>query len=206
MRRWASSVVLVACVLLGVAAVDAQPDDAAHRSAVDRLVTALRTMAMIEHFALPLQIRSVAVDEWGFDGRTLGLDEILAIERHVDIAALRDAIAKAHMTALSTEQALEAARFFESEPARRVLASQLADGIPSSDPLRRANLPPPSDADVRAFEQFATTPVGKHLVSANPSINERAQRALEAAVDSAIQKYVAAQRLPNTRRPGKARP
>jgi hypothetical protein len=105
------------------------------------------------------------------------------------------------MASLSTEQALEAVRFFESEPARRIPATEIGDGLPSSDPLRRANLPRATSEDERALEQFGKTAIGQHLAKVNPIINARAQRAVEAAADSAIQKYVAAQRLPNKRRP-----
>ena len=192
-------VVLFCWTLIGFNAV-AQSEEQRQRVAIERLFEALRTMAVVEHLILPTQLRNQAVESWGFQPLTLGVDEVLAMEERVDRRALREEIVEAHLAYLSAAQALEAAQFFESAPARRVWAAQVRDSLPSSDPMRQAKLPPPSAEDQRALEEFSRSPVGMHLTKVNPAINSRVQIAIEAATDAAIGKYVAARGLPNTRR------
>jgi hypothetical protein len=191
--------VLVCCALVGFGAL-AQSDEQRQRAAVERLFEALRTMAIVEHLILPTQVRNQAVESWGFSPLTLGVDEVLAMEERVDRRALREEIVEAHLAYLSAAQALEAAQFFESAPARRVWAAQVRDSLPASDPMRQAKLPPPTAEDQRALAEFSRTPVGMHLAKVNPAINSRVQVAIEAATDAAIGNYVAARGLPNTRR------
>jgi hypothetical protein len=191
--------VLLCCALVAFGA-SAQTDEQRQRAAVERLFEALRTMAVVEHLVLPTQLRNHAVESWGFQPTTLGLDDILGMEAHVDRRALHEEIVEAHMTYLSAAQALEAAQFFESAPARRVWAAQVRDSLPSSDPMRQAKLPPPTADDQRALEEFSRSPVGVHLAKVNPAINSRVQVAIEAATDAAIARYVAARGLPNARR------
>jgi hypothetical protein len=186
-------------ILINVGAL-AQSEEQRQRAAVERMFEALRTMAVVEHLVLPTQLRNQAVESWGFQPTTLGLDDILGMEGHVDRRALHEEIVEAHMTYLSAAQALEAAQFFESAPARRVWAAQVRDSLPSSDPMRQAKLPPPTADDQRALEEFSRSPVGVHLAKVNPAINSRVQVAIEAATDAAIAKYVAARGLPNSRR------
>lgn len=188
------------CFTLVAFAAGAQSDEQRQRAAIERLFDALRTMAIVDHLILPTQLRNHAVESWGFQPLTLGVDEILAMEERVDRRALREEIVEAHMAYLSAAQALEAAQFFESAPARRVWAAQVRDSLPSSDPMRQAKLPPPTAEDQRALEEFSRSPVGMHLAKVNPAINSRVQIAIEAATDAAIGKYVAARGLPNTRR------
>jgi hypothetical protein len=178
----------------------AQSEEQRQRAAVERLFEALRTMAVVEHLVLPAQLRNQAVESWGFEPTTLGLEDILGMEGHVDWRALHEEIAEAHMTYLSAAQALEAAQFFESAPARRVWSAQVRDSLPSSDPMRQAKLPPPTADDQRALEEFSRSAVGQHLAKVNPAINSRVQVAIEGAIDAAIAKYVAARGLPNARR------
>jgi hypothetical protein len=196
-----SAVALYCCALGSLSAATAQTDDGRQRDAVNRLLTVLRTEASIEHFVVALQLRTSAVETWGFESNSLGLDEILGMKRHVDWPALRDQIVRIHMRFLSAEQALAAARFFETPPAQRVLAAQLLDLLPSSDPLRQAKLGPPTAEDERTFEEFSRTPLGSHLARVNPTINAEAKNAVESAVDAAIEKYVADRGLPNQRLP-----
>lgn len=196
---WFRLVVFFGCALIGFNAC-AQTEEQRQRAAVERLFEALRTMAIVEHLILPTQIRNQAVESWGFQPMTLGVDEILAMEGHVDRRALHEEIVEAHLAYLSAAQALQAAQFFETAAARRVWAAQVRDSLPSSDPMRQAKLPPPSAEDQRTLEEFTRSPVGMHLAKVNPAINSRVQVALEAATDAAIGKYVAQRRLPNTRR------
>ena len=196
---WVRLLAFFGCALIGFNAC-AQTDEQRQRVAVERLFEALRTMAVVEHLILPTQVRNQAIESWGFQPLTLGVDEVLAMEERVDRRALREEIVEAHLTYLSAAQALEAAQFFESAPARRVWAAQVRDSLPSSDPMRQAKLPPPTAEDQRALEEFSRSPIGMYLAKVNPAINSRVQVAIEAATDAAIGKYVAARGLPNTRR------
>jgi len=192
--------IVFSCLALIAFNAGAQSDEQRQRAAVERLFEALRTMAVVEHLILPTQLRNQAIESWGFQPLTLGVDEVLAMEERVDRRALREEIVEAHLAYLSAVQALEAAQFFETAPARRVWAAQVRDSLPSSDPMRQAKLPPPTAEDQRALEEFSRSPVGIHLTKVNPAINSRVQIAIEAATDAAIGKYVAARGLPNTRR------
>jgi hypothetical protein len=192
--------IVFSCLALIAFNAGAQSEEQRQRAAVERLFEALRTMAVVEHLILPTQLRNQAIESWGFQPLTLGVDEVLAMEERVDRRALREEIVEAHLAYLSAVQALEAAQFFETAPARRVWAAQVRDSLPSSDPMRQAKLPPPTAEDQRALEEFSRSPVGIHLTKVNPAINSRVQIAIEAATDAAIGKYVAARGLPNTRR------
>ena len=110
---WFRLVVFFGCALIGFGAC-AQSEEQRQRVAIERLFEALRTMAVVEHLILPTQLRNQAVESWGFQPLTLGVDEVLAMEERVDRRALREEIVEAHMAYLSAAQALEAAQFFES--------------------------------------------------------------------------------------------
>lgn len=199
-RRPAGSLRIVA-VAVGVLAASgyaaAQAGlEAHHRSALERFLNASRMSAVIKHLGIPTSITAAAVNGWGFERWALDVTKIVP---HLDARALEDQILKIHARYLTADQATQAARFYESPEGKRVLADLLGPGLPATDPLIRAQLPAPTEADRRTFHAFSESGLGVHVKAVTPKINDELLRAVAGAADLAVERYVAANGLPNHR-------
>lgn len=188
---------LVACVV-GLA-VDGGAQDAIgarHRGALERFLRASRALAVIGHAGVPAMITAAAVQEWGFAPGEVKVAEIVP---DVDSRALEERIVEIHARYLTTEQAGDAAAFYESAPSRRILAEVLRGSLPATDPLLRGEVAPPSEADRREFKRFSESALGTHVRTVTPLITEDVLRAVDEAAARAIERYVTRNALPHRR-------
>jgi hypothetical protein len=194
---------IVACVL-GLVVEGAAQDriGARHRGALERFLRASRALAVISHSGVPTMIAAAAVQDWGFGPGELKVAEVVP---DVDSRALEDRIVEIHARYLTTEQAGDAAAFYESAPSRRILGEVLRGSLPATDPLVRGDVAPPTDADRRAFKRFSESALGTHVRTVTPLITEDVLRAVDEAAARAIERYVTRNALPH-RRQGAAPP
>jgi len=201
LRQRSILALLLAALALQFAAFtcSAQPT-AAHREALIRYLEASRTLAIIRHFGLPIMIRAAAVERWGFDFRTLGADEILAMESKLEAAYLENKLVELHARHLTKEDAMGKVRFYESEPGRRIVAARLRTMLPSTDPLLTSGLLAPTEQDQQALAAFMQTPTGIRLNSVGFALAQELAGAQEAFADRAVERYVSERGLPNRRK------
>lgn len=167
-----------------------------HRAAIERYLESTRAVAALRHFAVPNAIISAAVNRRGFD---LWDVQVPDIEPFFDGKALEDRVVAIYAKYLTTDQALKAAEFSESLAGRRLVAELFKAWLPSTDPLIRKNHRPPTSADLREFEAFEKSHIGKHLKVVTPKINKELARALQKAADLAVDRFVSAKGHPNRR-------
>jgi hypothetical protein len=173
---------------------------AEHRAALTRYLTASRTHVVTRHFALPISIRQAAIERWGFDHVTLGVDAILAMEAQVDEAALESTVLALHARHLSADVLSAAADFYESDVGRRLLRALVGSLLPSTDPLFQEKPSPPTPDDQRAFEAFIRTPAGQQLKAIEARVTAELLQTIAATADRAVGDYVRVKGLPNKRR------
>jgi hypothetical protein len=172
---------------------------AAHREALIRYIEASRTLAIVQHFGLPIMIRVAAVERWGFDFRTLGADQILAMESKLEATELVHKLVELHARHLTAKQARGVAQFYESGPGQRILADRLRTLLPSTDPLLVRGLPAPTEQDVQKLVAFMRTPTGVRLQTVGLVLAQDLGGAQEAFADLAVERYVKELGLPNRR-------
>jgi hypothetical protein len=185
--------------VVSVPASAAEPT-ADHHAALTRYLTASRTHVVMRNFALPLSIREAAVDRWGFDGVTLSVADILAMEAQVDAAALESTVLALHARHLPVDVVSAAADFYESDVGRRLLRASIGSLLPSADPLFQQPPSPPTPDDQRAFEAFLRTPAGQQLKAVEARVTVELLQTIATTADRAVGDYVRAKGLPNKRR------
>lgn len=193
------AIVLLILVVFAPAVAAQGPADS-HRAAIARYLTASRTREVIDHFILPIGIRGAAVDRWGFDGMTLDADTILEMELAVDRRALEQAVVDVHVRHITAADATAIANFYETPNGQRYLHESIGGMLPSTDPPARQGPSELSTEDRAAFAAFLNTPLAGRLKAAEAAAVTELMRAVDAAADDAIRKYVRARGLPNTRR------
>lgn len=166
---------LIAIVLFVASApASATEPTAEHRAAVTRYLTASRSHVVTRHFALPISIRQAAIEGWGFDHMTLGVEAILAMEAHVDEAALESTVLALHARQLPVDVVSAAADFYESDVGRRLLRALVGSLLPSTDPLFQPTPSPPTPDDQRAFEAFKSASTSSQRAGVSGSIRSAA--------------------------------
>ena len=193
---------LALCIslLTGVVSAGSSEDVSVQREAVIRYLAASRTIVVVRHFFVPLKIREIAVDRWGFDGMSLNSDDLRAIESHVDRSGLEAAVIALHARHVTAVDADEIAQFYETEIGRRLVRHTIGMFLPSSDPLSRQRDEPVTLQDEARFRSFLATPAARRLKAVERQLAAELQTLVADAADAAIAAYVRARGLPNLRR------
>ena len=193
---------LALCIslLMGVVSGGSSEDVSAQRAALIRYLAASRTIVVVRHFFVPLKIREIAVDRWGFDGMSLNSDDVRAIESYVDQPGLEAAVVALHARHVTAADADEVAQFYETEVGRRLVRHTIGMFLPSSDPLSRQRDEPVSPQDEARFKTFLSMPAARRLKAVERQLTADIQTLVADAADAAIAAYVRARGLPNMRR------
>ena len=191
---------LALCIslLMGVVSGGSSEDVSAQRAALIRYLASSRTIVVVRHFFVPLKIREIAVDRWGFDG--MNSDDVRAIESYVDRPGLEAAVVALHARHVTAADADEVAQFSETEVGQRLVRHTIGMFLPSSDPLSRQRDEPVSPQDEARFKTFFSMPAARRLKAVERQLTSEIQTLVADAADAAIAAYVRARGLPHMRR------
>jgi len=183
------------CISLLIGAVSVgSPEDvsAGHRAALIRYLAASRTVVAIRHFLMPIAIREIAVERWGFDGMSLDSDDVLAMESHVDRLRLETAIVALHARYVTAADADEVARFYETAVGQRLIRHSIGLILPSTDPLSRQGDEAIAPQDEALFKTFFATPAARRLKAIERQLSAEMKTLVTEAADAAVAAYVRA--------------
>ena len=175
--------ILVAVALAGCGSAAREGISRDHEAALERYLSASRTLVVVRESDIPQAIREGAVERWGFDAGSLDAARVARIRSYGDEAALLDYVTALHFRNLNVHELHYAAEFLETGAGRDMLSGKIL-----------------SPADKQRYVEFMQSPIGARIEEFDGFLSRELPRALLDYADKAMEIYVRESGLPNRRK------